>query len=97
MSKVIIGEYDHFNVALEVYEGMLIAHCDVSKFNKKVYKKIKAVLKAMQKKYRQPIYAEHLVGNNKQRKFLDMLGFKYFGTVKDIHGDSREIFVKGSK
>ena len=97
LSKVIVGEYKDFTVHLEIYEGMLFIHCDVIRFTKSVHKKMKSVLKAMQKKYRQPIYAEHIADDNKQGKFLDMYGFKYFGIVKDIHGDSREIFVKGSK
>lgn len=80
---------------LEVYNNMLFIHCDVYKWGKAVKKQLKACLKSLLKKYKQPIYAEHMENDNKQGKFLDMYGFKYFGIIKDIHGDSREIFVKG--
>jgi hypothetical protein len=97
LSKVTVKETDSFTMYLEVYNNMLFIHCDVYKWGKGVYKELKVCLKGLLKKYKQPIYAAQTDGDNKQRKFLDMYGFKYFGIVEDSYGKNREIFVKGSK
>ena len=95
--KVPVIENDNFTTYLEVHEGLLFIHCDVHKWSKTISKKMKSVLKGLIKKYKQPIYAEHITGDNKQGKFLDMYGFKYFGIIEDDFGKNREVFVKGVK
>tara|TARA_R110000822_G_scaffold124969_1_gene259449 strand:+ start:494 stop:790 length:297 start_codon:yes stop_codon:yes gene_type:complete len=91
-----IGD-DSFTLYLEAYKGLLYIHCDVHKWAKSTKKKMEVALDYLLEKYQQPIYAPHTDNDSKQRKFLDMYEFKYFGKVKDFDGDSRIVYVKRGK
>jgi hypothetical protein len=96
MDKVpAIGD-DSYTLYLEAYKGLLYVHCDIHKWVKSTAKKVEVGLDYLLDSYKQPLYAPH-DDTIKQRKFLDMCGFKYFGKVKDFDGDSRTVYVKRGK
>lgn len=81
--KVSVIDKPEYRVYFERYQGLIWIHCDIIKWSTGIAKRLRKDWDYVFNLYNSPIYAlNEPHGCKRHKKFMEMMGFRYFGTVE---------------
>ena len=93
--KVPVVIRKEYIIYLERVEDSVFIHCDVFKWNKTTKKNLHDSLDTIMKLQGREIFALHIIGDDKHKKFLRMYGFKFLDTIRaGVNNELQHLFVK---
>ena len=94
--KTPVIQSDNYIVYLEYFADLSFIHCDCYHWNKTVKAALLADLDKLFEIHRKPILAIHDVGDKKHLKFLRMVGFTFYNTIKGSDNIMRHLYIRGT-
>lgn len=92
--KIPVVQRKDYTIFLERRHGVSFVHCDVYRWNRSVKLQLHQDWEALCLLHNEPIFATHVVGDQKHSKFLKMYGFTYVCKAMAANLIELEIFRK---